>query len=338
MSIHSMIHALPKAELHVHLLGAIRPVTLLEIMMEEEIEAPFKTPEDISRYFEFTDFPNFIEKYKQIVGYIKREAYFERLAYEMLEDCRESNVCYVEVSFSPTDHVNHGLNYWDMIDAINRGIRRAERAFTITANIRIDLVRNYGPENGMLVLDWIEQKPDNIVSIDIGGSEYKFPAAPFADVYARAEKMGLHRVAHAGEAEGPESIWDAVNHLGVERIGHGVTAREDSELMRALQETNIVIEACPMSNVRTRVVESIADHPIRKFFDYGLLVTVSSDDPSFFHTNMNNEYMQLHEHHGFSLEELFRLSLTAIDVSFLPDKKKGQMRASFVKQYEQIMV
>ncbi|MFX1369734.1 MAG: adenosine deaminase, partial [Promethearchaeota archaeon] len=263
--------------------------------------------------------------------------YFERLAYEMLEDCAGCNTRYVEISFSPSDHVQRGLDYYDMIDAINRGIAKASRDFSVQCNIRIDLVRNFGPENGMQVLDWIEQKPDNIVSIDIGGSEDKYPAKPFAEVYARAKEMGLHRAAHAGEAAGSESVWQAVKHLEVERIGHGVTARNDQQLLQVLQEKGIAIEACPVSNVRTRVVESIGEHPIREYFDKGLLVTVNSDDPSFFHTNMDNEYIQLGKHLGFCMEDLFQLSLNAIEASFLSTKSKDKMRDAFHREVGRII-
>jgi len=255
----------------------------------------------------------------------------------MLEDEARSNVRYVEASLSAPDHVREGLDYELMLDAINRGIHHANLDFGIQCNLRIDLVRNYGPDVGMQVLDWIENKRDNIVSIDIGGSEERFPPKPFARVYQRAKEMGLHLVAHAGEAAGPESIWDAINHLNVERIGHGVTACRDPELIDYLHERDITIEMCPTSNLRTGVVPSLQKHPIRTFFDKRIKVTVNTDDPSMFNTDMNNEYLQLHRQLNFTVSELFKLTLDALDSSFLPETQKAQMHESFTKEYRRLM-
>ena len=185
-------------------------------------------------------------------------------------------------------------------------------------------------------LDLIEQTPHNIVSVDIGGPEAEYSPKPFAEAYERARGMGLHTVAHAGESAGPQSIWDAIKYLKVERIGHGVTAREDPKLVTLLKEKQIGIEMNPMSNVRTGVVKSIQDHPIREFYDKGLLVTVSSDDPSLFHTDMNKEYIQIHKHLGFSVAELFQISLNGVESAFIEEKKKQSMRESFTQEYQRI--
>jgi adenosine deaminase len=255
----------------------------------------------------------------------------------MLESDAQCNVRYVEASFSAPDHVLRGLDYGKMLDAINRGVNRARMDFGIECNVRVDLVRNYGPEKGMEVLDWIESKSDNIVSIDLGGSEERFPAKPYKLVYQRARNMGLHLVAHAGEAAGAESIWQAVNELGVERIGHGVTAIDEPKLLKHLKKKRIAIESCPTSNLRTRVVRTLKNHPIRVFYDFGLTVTVNTDDPSMFGTDMNKEYLQLHSQLHFSPAELFKLSLSAVNSSFLSEESKSKMSGSFIKTYNNIL-
>jgi len=254
----------------------------------------------------------------------------------MLESDAQCSVQYVEASFSALDHVFRGLAYGKMLDAINRGIDRARMDLGIECNVRVDLVRNYGPEKGMEVLDWIESKSDNIVSIDLGGSEERFPAKPYKLVYQRARNMGLCLVAHAGEAAGAESVWQAVNELGVERIGHGLTAMDEPKLLEHLKKRRIAIEMCPTSNLRTRVVRTLRSHPIRAFHDFGLTVTVNTDDPSMFGTNMNKEYLQLHRQLGFSLSELFKLSLNAVNSSFLPEESKSKMSESFVNTYDRM--
>ena len=332
-----LIKALPKAEQHVHIVGSTRPETLLWLVEEGGLEVPFETVEEVKGMFRFTDFDHFISVYSTVVDSITEEGQFERITYEMLEDDHRCNVRDVEASFSAPDHVRKGLDYGGMLDAINRGISRAKRDFGIACRLRIDLVRNYGPETGMTVLDWIEAKGENIVAVDIGGSENGYPPEPFENVYRRAREMGLHLVAHAGEAAGPESVWGAIDSLDVERIGHGVTARGDDRLMDELAARGVTVEMCPVSNVRTGAVPSVSEHPIREFMDRGIRVTVNSDDPSMFGTDMNNEYVQLHRQLGFTVEELFQLSLNAVDSAFLPDKERERLRESFVEEYQSLV-
>lgn len=329
----TIIEGMPKVELHLHLLGAIRPLTLLEFAQAAGIETGFDTQEEMKQFFQYRDFRHFIEVYTTIIDAITDESQFERLAFEVLQDSAAQNIRYVELSFSSRDHVERGLDFAGMIDAINWGIRKARKQIKIEANIRIDLVRNEGPEKGMDTLDSIQENPKNIVSVDLGGSEDKFPPAPFKDVFKRAKQMGLHLIAHAGEAAGPESIWDAIHYLNVERIGHATTAIEDTQLMRYLKENRIIIEACPVSNVRTGAVGSINQHPIREFYDRGLMVTVNSDDPTLFNTDMNNEFFQLNHHLNFSLQQIQQLTQNALDAAFVPAEKKRVLQKEIEEEY-----
>jgi len=331
-----LIRALPKAEQHIHIVGATRPETLLWLMEESGRDAPFENLEEVEQFFQYSDFDHFISVYSTVSKFIVDEGQFERITYEMLEDDARCNVRYVEASFSAPDHVRQGLDYGLMLDAINRGIRRAREDFGIECNLRIDLVRNYGPDYGMEILDWIEGKGDNIVAVDIGGSERGFPPEPYKPVYSRAREMGLRLVAHAGEAAGPESIWGAVKQLDVERIGHGTSAIKDPDLMTYLRDNSVTVETCPVSNMRTNAVPSVREHPVRAFYDSGIRVTVNSDDPSMFGTDMNNEYVQLHEQLGFTVPELFQISLNAVDSAFLPDKEKIRLRETFHEEIDRL--
>jgi adenosine deaminase len=331
------IRALPKAEQHIHLVGSTNPETLLWLAKQGDIEVPFETVDEVRKFFSYTDFDHFIRVYSTVVDCITKEAQFERIAYEMLEAGHGSNVRDFEASFSAPDHVRKGLDYTGMLNAINNGLRRGKKDYGVGCRLRIDLVRNYGPEYGMEVLDWIERHGENIIAIDIGGSEKGYPPEPYAPVYKRAKNLGLRLVAHAGEAAGLDSVWGAVKGLGVERIGHGTIAAKDPELMRFIAERNVTIETCPVSNVRTGAIASVADHPIRKFIKNGIRVTVNSDDPSMFGTNMNNEYIQLHEQLGFTVPELFQLSLNAIDSAFLPEHNKAELKEQYVNEYGKLM-
>ena len=337
MEVEKLIRKLPKAEQHIHIVGSTRPETLMWLAEDGGLDKPFKTSREAQDFFQFASFPQFIKVYSTVVDCITKENQFERITYEMLESEAHCNVQYVEASLSPLDHVLRGLDYGKMLDATNRGVIRARMDFAIECNLRIDFVRNYGPEKAMKVLDWVESKDDNIISVDLGGSEERFPAKPYKSVYQRARKMGFHLVAHAGEAAGPDSVWQAVTELEVEHIGHGVTAIHEPRLMEHLKKRNIAIEACPTSNVRTRVIHSIIDHPIKAFNKFGLAVTVNTDDPSIFETDMDNEYLQLHYELGFSLQELFKLSLNAVNSSFLPQKSKSKMRKSFMNTYDHVL-
>ena len=198
-----IIRSLPKVELHVHILGSLRPETLLTIIEEDKIKAPYTSVKQIVKRYEYTDFLNFIKIYMEAVSYIRDERHFEQITYEMLENCAKSNVHYVEASFSPRDHIPNGLKFDRISEYINKGVKRAKKDFGIETNLRVDLVRNSTFDEGMEILDFIEKTPDNIVSIDLGGKE-SFPPSRFREHYKRVTKLGLHRVAHAGEAEGPE--------------------------------------------------------------------------------------------------------------------------------------
>ncbi len=331
-----IIRSLPKVELHVHILGSVKPETLLEIIEEDNIKSPYTNVEQIVKRFEYKDFLNFIKVYMEAVSYIRDERHFERITYEMLETCAKSNVHYVEASFSPRDHIPNGLRFKRISDCINRGVQRAKRNFGIETNLRVDLVRNSTHDEGMEIIDFIEKKPDNIVSVDIGGKEKGFPPNRFVEHFKRVTELGLHRVAHAGEAAGPESIWDAIQSLNVERLGHGVTAKEDPILVEYLKRKQIPIEMCPVSNLRTGVVSSIRDHPVRDFFDNGLLVTVNSDDPSLFHTDMNNEYLTLHRELGFSVEDLYQISLNGLQSAFIDENKRAKLKRQFSSEYREL--
>jgi adenosine deaminase len=336
MNTEEIIKNLPKLEQHIHIVGSTKPETLLGIVDDTGVEMPFKTLDEVNKFFQYGDFSHFIAVYSTVNDCITDSKYYERITYEMLESEATCNVKHVEAIFSPNDHVRRGLDYGKMLDAINKGIRRAKRKFGITCTIRVDLVRNYGPEVAIKELGWIKKKGDNIVAIDLGGSEEGFPPEPYEAVYKKASDLGLHLVAHAGEAAGPESIWSAIKTLNVERIGHGVTAINDNTLLREIKTRGITIETCPTSNLRIGAIKSIKDHPIRHFLNHGISVSVNSDDPSMFNTDINNEYIQLHRELGFTLDELMRISLDSVATSFLSLKRKEELRENFLKEYREL--
>ena len=337
MDTEEKIRRLPKLEQHIHIIGSVKPETLLSIVEDSGAEAPFKNIEEVKNFFQYSDFPHFINVYSAINDCVTDPKYYERITYEMLESEAACNVKHVEAIFSPNDHVRRGLSYGEMLDAINKGIRRAKRKFGVSCTIQVDFVRNYGPEVASKELGWIKRKGDNIVAVDLGGSEGDFPPEPYEAAYKKAADLGLHLVAHAGEAAGPESIWGAVKTLNVERIGHAVTAAKDPALLKEIRSRGISIETCPLSNLRTGAIKSIKEHPIRSFIRHGINVSVNSDDPPMFNTDINNEYLQLHKELGFSVDELMRVSLDSVETSFLPRKRKNELREEFLKEYRELV-
>jgi adenosine deaminase len=181
-----------------------------------------------------------------------------------------------------------------MLFYINKAIRRAYREFGISCNIRVDLVRNYGPIIGMLVLNLIVSEGDNVVAIDTRGEELGFPPKSYADVYRKAREQGLRLAAHQGEGAGSEYVWECLEHLKPELIGHGVTAEKDANLHKEVSRQGISVETCPISNIKTGIVSELSQHPIRKFIEAGIKVSVNTDDPAMFDTDMNKEYLMLH--------------------------------------------
>jgi len=335
MSTWETIKALPKVEQHIHIIGSTRPETLLWLM-ERKGNPQYPDLQSLEEFYRYTSFEHFLEVYSTVNDLVDEESIYERLTYEMLEDCSRSNTRHVECIFSAYDHVRRGLDYGEMLDAINRGIRRARERFGVSCNIRVDLVRNYGPETGMRVLDLIEEKGDNIVAIDTGGSEAGHPPRLYRDHYERAREMGLHTVAHQGEGAGADYVWECLRELRPERIGHGVAAGSDPQLLRELAKRGVAVECCPLSNVATGVVPRLEDHPIRRFIESGVQLSVNTDDPPMFGSDMNKEYWLLHRRLGFSLRQLFQISLDSVETSFIPDKEKKRMRKEFLGEWEKI--
>ncbi len=334
---YSIINELPKVEHHIHLEGSIRPATLLWVAENSGFDNRWNSVEEVREFFEFKDFPHFLNVFGTCIGYLTKESMYERIAYETLEDQASQNVLHSEIIFSATSRVKRaGLDFGLIMAAYNKGIRRAEKNFGITCSTRIDLIRDYGPEYSLEELGWIEEHPDGIVGIELGGGEHDYPPAQFKEAYDKAREMGLRLVAHAGEAAGPESMIDAVNILGVERIGHGFTAKDSVEAIELLKRKGVTVETCPVSNVRTGVCKDIKDHPVRQYFDSGVSISVNSDDPTMFWTDMNNEYMTLHEVHGFTIPELYEISVNSLKTSFLPEEKKQEHLEDFQKRYEKL--
>jgi adenosine deaminase len=260
--------------------------------------------------------------------FIREEEDFTRLSYGVAKSLAAQNVRYAELHFSPPDFLTHGLSISGIARAVRAGLAAAGEP---EVALIIDLCRQYGPAKGRQWLaEVIEVAAETgIIGIGLGGPEHLAPAQPYVEVFRHAKRHGLHRVAHAGEAAGPESIWAALTALGAERIGHGIMAIMDHNLIHYLRDTAIPLEVCPTSNVCTGVVPTIEQHPVRQLFDAGVRLTLSSDDPTFFGTDIAAEYRLLREQFGFSDDELLRVARNGFEVAFVSEERRAALLREF---------
>ena len=314
---------LPKVELHLHLEGSITPPTLIELSHRNDPHP--LTPDLAVQLYQYTDFPTFLLSFKAVTERLHTPADYDLITYNMVRDLTAQGVRHAEVYISFGILYRFGrLDVDEVFAAIESGRRRAEVDFGTSVLWLIDAVRHFGADEGARVFrkaaDLRRDHP-SIVGIGIGGDEARGPANDFRDAYAEAREAGLHLTAHAGESTGPESIWAALN-IGAERIGHALAAQHDPELMDILAERQIPLELNLTSNLRTGCCPSIDRHPLRLYFEYGLMVTLNSDDPPMFGSNLLNEYLLAHTHFELSLEQMRELAANSVEASFLPPNRK----------------
>jgi adenosine deaminase len=319
----------PKVELHVHLEGAIPHEALFALIQKYGGDPSVPDVPALAKRFEYKDFPQFIEAWSWQNQFLREYEDFTHVAELTARDMAKQSIRYAEAFFSPSLFVRRGLAVQEVAQAVRAGLSRVPE---IEIALVADLVRDYGPESEMVTLAQLKEvKGLGIVGIGIGGSEHEYPPAPFNGLYEEARSIGFHTNAHAGEAAGAHSIWDAIRELGVERIGHGTRAWEDPELVEYLVDHRIPLEMCPISNVRTNVVGSLREHPIRRYFKAGMAVTVNTDDPKMFQTRLADEYRLLEQECGWTKAEICRLILSAIESSWLLDERKMSLAAEFRK-------
>src|SRR5271155_2821488 len=314
------IFSLPKAELHLHLEGSIESSTLLELRQRHAMEGASLA--EVEKLYDYKDFAGFLAAFKEVTGRLRSPEDYELITNRLMERLKAQNVLHAEVIVSAGVCLWRKQDFRAIFEGLERGRERGEKDFGISLLWIFDAVRQFGAEKAQSVLDLAIQFHDrNVVAFGIGGDEKTGPPEGFAGVYARGAQHGLHLTAHAGESAGPESIWGALN-LKAERIGHGLTAGQDPELIEELAERQVPIEICVTSNLRTGVCAELAQHPVRRYFDQGLMLTLNSDDPAMFRASLTGEYALVQEAFGFTDEHLRELARNSFEASFLPPEKK----------------
>ncbi|MEU7006749.1 adenosine deaminase [Streptomyces sp. NPDC046332] len=326
--LHPFIAGLPKAELHVHHIGSASPRIVAELAARHPDSKVPTDPEALVDYFVFTDFAHFIEVYLSVVDLVRTPEDVRLLTYEVARDMARQNIRYAELTITPYSSTRRGIDERAFMAAIEDARKAAETELGVVLRWCFDIPGEAGleaaEETARLAVDL---RPEGLVSFGLGGPEIGVPRPQFKPYFDRAIAAGLRSVPHAGETTGPETIWDALKELGAERIGHGTSAVQDPELLAYLAEHRIALEVCPTSNIATRAVADLDQHPIKEMVAAGVLVTINSDDPPMFGSDLNNEYAVAARLLDLDERGLAALAKNAVEASFLDPAGKARIAA-----------
>ncbi len=320
----------PLVELHRHLDGSVRLETILDLGLKHNLDLPARTLEDLRPHIQVTEpkpsILSFFEKFEWLTKVMVDYDAINRIAFENVEDAYNEGIDYIELRFSPLFmSLAHNIDPIGVTEAVVDGVKRALNVFDVKAQLIGIISRTYGVEEGYRELAAILSQKENIVAIDLAGDEIHYPAELFTDHFNQARDAGLHSCPHAGEAAGPESIWQAINLLGAERLGHAVTAVKDPALMDYLAENEIGIESNLTSNVQTTTVKSYHEHPIKEFLAHGIKATINTDDPGISAIDISYEYDYAAIEAKLTLDEIHTAQRNALDSAFLSDFEKKSL-------------
>ena len=320
----AFIAGLPKAELHVHHVGSASPRIVAELAARHPDSPVPADPAALRDFFTFTDFAHFIEVYLGVVDLLRDAEDVRLLTFEIARDLARQQVRYAELTVTPFSSTSRGIPAEAFLEAIEDARHAAEKELGVVLRWTFDIPGEAGlPAAEETTRIATEMAPDGLISFGLGGPEVGVPRPQFKPYFDRAIASGLHSVPHAGETTGPETIWDALTSLRAERIGHGTSATRDPRLLQHLAEHEIPLEVCPTSNIATRAVEDLEDHPIREMAEAGVLVTVNSDDPPMFSTDLNTEYAIAARLLSLSAAGIATLAKNAVRASFMDKAGKA---------------
>ncbi|WP_018722726.1 adenosine deaminase [Salinispora fenicalii] len=323
----TFIAGLPKVELHVHHVGSASPRIVAELAARHEGRSPVPAdPAALADYFAFRDFAHFVEVYLSVVDLIRDQEDVWLLTHEVARELARQQVRYAELTVTPYSHVHRGIPAPAFCEAIEDARKRAAADFGIELRWCFDIPGEAGlPAAKETLRISLEERPDGLISFGLGGPEIGVPRPQFKPYFDQARAAGLRSVPHAGETTGAQTVWDALRDLGAERLGHGISAVEDPELLEFLAERQLALEVCPTSNVRTRAVARIEEHPLPRLVEAGLLVTINSDDPPMFGTTLNDEYAVAARLLDLGPQGIAALARNAVTASFLDPASKQRI-------------
>ncbi|GAA4423975.1 adenosine deaminase [Actinokineospora soli] len=322
-SLRAFAHALPKVELHVHLVGSAAVDTVLTLARRHPDTGVPTTRADLERYYAFRDFPHFLDVYWAVQSMLRDRHDIRTLVVGLADDLAAQTVAYAEVTVTPYNHLLDGMPADELLTGLAEG-----RALAAHRDVDLAWCFDIPGEKGLVAAREtlafaLSERPDGLVSFGLGGPEAGVERAQFAPHFHAAREAGLHSVPHAGETTGPRTIWSALTDLAADRIGHGTSCTTDPALLEHLAANRVPVEVCPTSNVRTRQVASIADHPVRTMLDHGVVVTLNTDDPPMFGATLTGEYLAVADACGLDERGLARLAENAVMGSFMPEEAKS---------------
>ena len=324
-----LLRRLPKAELHCHLDGSVRPQTLIELGEEYGVAMPRADAESLREYMLVSDarhLEDYLERFDVTLSVMQHEASLERVAYELAEDAAAEGIRYIEVRYAPILNVRQGLSLDAAVDAPLRGLARAERDHGIIGRVIVCAIRNMSPRTSLELAHLaVEHRPRGVVGFDLAGGEQGNPAADHARAFAHAREHGLACTCHAGEGDGADSVRQALHQCGAQRLGHATRLFEDQSLVDYVGEERIPLEICLTSNVQTHAAESYEAHPFRDYFDRGLTVVLNTDNRLMSGVTLTDEYVAAAEHLDFTFDELAAVALNGFESAFLPDDRRRSL-------------
>jgi adenosine deaminase len=325
-----LLRALPKTDLHCHLDGSMRLNTILELAEKQRVKLPADSADGLAKAIHMGEVCKSLEDYlvafDVTLSVLQTADALYRAAYELAIDAAAENVRYLEVRYSPALHEQRGLKMTTIVDSVLEGLRVAKRETGIRCGVIVCGIRHMNPETSIRLAELcVAYKNRGVIGFDLAGAEVNFPAKDHRDAFQLILKNNVNCTAHAGEAYGPESIAQAIHFLGAHRIGHGVRLREDGDLLNYINDHRIPLEVCPTSNVQTGAVKDIKAHPLKFYFDYGLRVTINTDNRLITDTSVTKEYWTAHRELKLSLEDLTTIIVSGFKSAFLPFRQKQDM-------------
>lgn len=332
------IERIPKAEIHGHLEGSIQPSTLIALAGRHGIELPFEDEQGARAFYEFTNLNQFLEIFALACSTLCTAADFETITVDLAADAARQNIPYREVFFTYAYHERRNVEWEEVIQGLATGRQRARDYYDVEMWFIADIDRAIDPEDGVRLVDMAHESRNEagIIGIGLDSQEIGFPAHRHQSAFRRADQLGFRKVAHAGEDVGPESVWDAINSRGVERVDHCVRSIEDPELTGHLAEQQLPLTVCPVSNVALKVFPDMSSHSIKPLMDAGVCVTINSDDPSMFHTDVINDCVQVVGTFALTAAHVEQLARQTFEATFLDNVRKNQALEQFDREVTQL--
>ncbi len=321
------IRGMPKVELHLHIEGTLEPELLFDLAERNGVTTRFDSVDEVRAAYEFTDLQSFLDIYYEGAGVLLEDRDFYDLTWAYLVRAHADNVRHTEIFFDPQTHTDRGVPFEAVVEGIHQALMAAESELGMSSRLILCFLRHLSAEAAMATLEQALPFKDRIVAVGLDSSERGHPPSKFADVFTRARAEGFRAVAHAGEEGPPAYIREALDLLAVERIDHGVRCIEDPDLVARLRSEAMPLTVCPLSNVKLRVFDTMADHNLGQLLELGLAATVNSDDPAYFGGYMNDNFLAVHSALGLAREQYVTLAANAIEAGFVDEDRKATLRA-----------